>query len=80
MNDSADLRQILKNWPYDPEDDARIIRGDDSRELMQVRTLLGIEQYEMDGRPDGERPGRCRPAQLSAGPVVNRRPPDPERF
>jgi len=56
MNDSADLRQILKNWPYDPEDDARIIRGDDSRELMQVRTLLGIEQYEMDGRPDGERP------------------------
>ena len=56
MNDSADLRQILNNWPYDPEDDALIIRGYDSRELMQVRKLLGIEQYEMDGRPDGERP------------------------
>jgi hypothetical protein len=56
MNDSADLRKILKSWPYDPEHDARIIRGDDNRELLQVRTPLGIEQYEMDGRPDGLRP------------------------
>jgi hypothetical protein len=56
MSDSADLRKILKSWPYDPEEDARIIRGDDSHELLQVRTPLGIEQYEMDGRPDGLRP------------------------
>ena len=56
MNDSADLRKILKSWPYDPEQDARIIRGDDGRDLLQVRTPLGIEQYEMDGRPDGARP------------------------
>ena len=56
MNDSADLRRILKAWPYDPEHDARIVRGDDGRELLQVRTPLGIEQYEMDGRPDGLRP------------------------
>jgi hypothetical protein len=56
MSDSADLRGILKSWPYDPEHDARIIRGDDARELLQVRTPLGIEQYEMDGRPDGARP------------------------
>ena len=56
MNDSADLRRILKNWPYDPEHDARIVRGEDGRELLQVRTPLGIEQYEMDGRPDGLRP------------------------
>src|ERR1017187_9568963 len=56
MSDSADLRKILKSWPYDPEQDARIIRGDDSRDLLQVHTPLGIEQYEMDGRPDGARP------------------------
>jgi hypothetical protein len=56
MNDSPDLRQILKAWPYDAEHDARIVRGDDERELLQVRTPLGIEQYEMDGRPDGLRP------------------------
>jgi hypothetical protein len=56
MSDSADLRKILKSWPYDSENDARTIRGDDGRELLQVRTPLGIEQYEMDGRPDGARP------------------------
>ena len=47
---------MLKSWPYDPEHDARIVHGDDGRELLQVRTPLGIEQYEMDGRPDGLRP------------------------
>jgi len=56
MNDSADLRRFLKAWPYDPEHDARIVRGEDGRELLQVRTPLGIEQYEMTGRPDGLRP------------------------
>ena len=56
MNDSPDLRKLLKAWPYDPEHDARIVRGDDGRELLQVRTPLGIEQYELDGRPDGLRP------------------------
>ena len=55
MNDSPDLRRILKGWPYDPEHDARIVRGDDGRDLLQVRTSLGIEQFEMDGRPDGLR-------------------------
>ena len=56
MNESPDLRKILKAWPYDPEHDARIVRGDDDRELLQVRTPLGLEQYELDDRPDGLRP------------------------
>jgi hypothetical protein len=56
MNDSPDLRRLLKTWPYDPEKDVRVVRGEDGREIVQVRTPLGIEQYEMDGRPDGLRP------------------------
>jgi|SRR5947207_1751083 len=56
MSDSFDLRAVLKTWVYDPDNDARFSRGDDGRELLQVRTPLGIEQYETDGRPDGERP------------------------
>jgi len=56
MSDSLDLRGFLKAWPYDPEHDARIARGEDGREILQVRTPLGLEQYEMEGRPDGERP------------------------
>jgi hypothetical protein len=56
MSDSIDLRKILQGWPYDSENDARIVDGEDGRDILQVRTPLGIEQYEMDGRPDGDRP------------------------
>lgn len=56
MSKSFDLRKALKSWPYDPENDARLAVGDDEREILQVRTPLGIEQYELDGRPDGLRP------------------------
>ena len=56
MSESADLRRILEAWPYDPDQDARIIKGEDGRSILQVRTPLGIEQYELDGRPDGARP------------------------
>src|SRR6516162_6148010 len=56
MKDSADIRRILESWPYDPEQDARLTQGEDGREILQVRTPVGIEQYELDGRPDGARP------------------------
>jgi hypothetical protein len=56
MSEVSDLREILKAWPYDPENDARVVVGKDGRQLLQVRTPLGIEQMEMDGRPDGARP------------------------
>jgi hypothetical protein len=62
MTFSVDLRRLLQSWPYDPEDDARLVEGDDGREIMQVRTPLGIEQYELEGRPDGERPRGCESA------------------
>ncbi len=56
MSDVIDLRHALKSWPYDPDDDARLTKGDDGRDILQVRTPLGIEQFELDGRPDGARP------------------------
>ncbi len=56
MSDSLDLRKLLASWPYDPEKDARQVQGEDGRQLLQVRTPLGLEQYEMEGRPDGARP------------------------
>lgn len=56
MSDSVDLRGLLKSWPYDPDNDARIVRGEDGREVLQVRTPVGIEQYELTGRPDGAQP------------------------
>jgi hypothetical protein len=56
MSQSPDLRELLRDWPYDPEKAIRIVPGADGRDVMQVRTPLGIEQFELDGRPDGRRP------------------------
>lgn len=56
MRDSVDLRRILQSWPYDPDKDARLTQGEDGREILQVRTPVGLEQYELEGRPDGVRP------------------------
>jgi hypothetical protein len=56
MKASADIRKILESWPYDPDADARLTDGEDGRQILQVRTPVGIEQYELDGRPDGSRP------------------------
>jgi hypothetical protein len=56
MSATVDLRRVLQSWPYDPDDDARMAQGEDGRPILQVRTPLGLEQYELDGRPDGARP------------------------
>jgi hypothetical protein len=53
---STDITRLLDDWPYDDEDNVRIIQADDGRDVLQVRQPLGIEQYELDGRPDGLRP------------------------
>jgi hypothetical protein len=57
MHDAKeDLRELLRNWPFDAENNIRRVRGADGREVMQVRLPMGIEQYELEGRPDGQRP------------------------
>src|SRR5579859_3318322 len=56
MSEPVDLRKALDSWPYDPENDSRLAQGADGREILQVRTPMGLEQYELDGRPDGARP------------------------
>ncbi|MCS7338823.1 MAG: UvrB/UvrC motif-containing protein [Verrucomicrobiae bacterium] len=56
MKRSVDIRPLLDSWPFDPENDVRIVRGDDGREIIQVRTPVGIEQLELTGRPDGAQP------------------------
>ncbi len=53
---SQDLSSLLNEWPYDPEHKTRIVTAEDGRTVMQVRLPLGIEQYELQGRPDGARP------------------------
>ena len=51
-----DISELLRDWEFDPENQVRIIEADDGRPVLQVRQPLGVEQYELDGRPDGVRP------------------------
>lgn len=51
-----DLTDIFESWPYNEGRNVRIIVADDGRSLLQVRLPLGLEQYEMDGRPDRTSP------------------------
>jgi hypothetical protein len=53
---SADITSILREWEYDSGNLIRIIKADDGRDVLQVRQPLGIEQYELQGRPDGMAP------------------------
>ena len=52
---TVDLRRCLESWPYDEADNVRSARGADGREIILVREPMGLQQYEMDGRPDGLR-------------------------
>ncbi len=54
---AADISKTLQEWPYDPQCNVRRVVDLDGSEKLQVRLPLGIEQYELDGRPDGLRPG-----------------------
>jgi len=49
-----DLTELLNAFPHEPgRVNARLIRGADGREHLQVRVELGILQMAVEGRPDG---------------------------
>jgi len=51
-----DLTDLLRRWPFDPEQIAvREVETADGRLVLQVRLDLGILQMELEGRPDGRR-------------------------
>jgi hypothetical protein len=51
------IDHVLRSWAYDPHEvSARICRGSDGRDVLQMRVDMGILQLEVDGRPDGSRP------------------------
>lgn len=55
-----DIDEALRGWPYDANADevsAREVRARDGRTVLQIRIDLGMLQMEVDGRPDGSRPG-----------------------
>ena len=51
-----DLSSLLRGWKYDEDNNVRRFRTKAGREVLQVRLPLGVEQYELNGRPDGLKP------------------------
>lgn len=52
-----DIRRILEGWDFSVGSPlVRRIIGDDGREKIQRRIELGVLQFAVEGRPDGERP------------------------
>jgi hypothetical protein len=59
MTDAHDLRRLLEQWPYNPDEPGsnyRVQTREDGSRYLQVREPLGIQQLEYEGRPDGFRP------------------------
>ena len=52
------LDDLFADWPYEfGEVVARLTKGGDGREVLQLRIDLGVLQLETSDRPDGTRPG-----------------------
>jgi len=52
---SQDISSILEEWKYNEDKNVRIIYTSSGKAVMQVREIMGISQYELDGRPDGKK-------------------------
>jgi len=49
---------LFGEWPYEFGDvAARRVQGADGRDVVQLRVEMGVLQMEVEGRPDGTRPG-----------------------
>jgi hypothetical protein len=66
MINVVDLRGCLDSWPYDAQKNVRLGRGADGREIILIRQPRGLEQYEVDGHPDGWRNGNQEAAGVGA--------------
>jgi hypothetical protein len=55
---SEDIRPILDDWPYDPEDEVMVRKVvlPDGESRLQLRLELGVLEMHPAGRPDGQRP------------------------
>src|SRR6476660_9665012 len=60
MSRRDNIDRLLRDWPYDPSGiSVRKKKGNDGRDILQMRLDLGLLQIETQGRPDGTRPHGC---------------------
>lgn len=57
MSDGENIDHVLDQWPYDPDAvSVRLVKGDNDRDVIQMRIDMGLLQMETTGRPDGSTP------------------------
>ena len=55
MKSKMHLDDLLSKWAFDPSTlNVRLIKGNDGRDVIQMRVDMGILQMETTGRPDGQ--------------------------
>lgn len=58
MGVGLDIDHLLRSFRADGDRiAARMLKGDDGRPILQMRVTMGVLQMELEGRPDGHRPG-----------------------
>ncbi len=50
---SQSIRKLLDDWEYDSGKNIRIINDKNGNPVMQVREMMGISEFFLEGRPDG---------------------------
>lgn len=57
MSRKEDIDHILEQWPFDPLSvNVRLLEVS-QRQVLQMRVDMGVLQLEIEGRPDGGKPG-----------------------
>lgn len=76
MSSSKGLDEVLHDWAFDPHSlSVRLVKGDDGRDVIQMRVDLGILQMETQGRPDGQ-PVQGHPTCLDWMLEIEKHDPD----
>jgi hypothetical protein len=76
MSSFKGLDGILHDWAFDPHSlSVRLVKGEDSRDVIQMRVDLGILQMETQGRPDGQ-PMQGYPTFLDLMLDIEKQDPD----
>ncbi|MFO0923717.1 MAG: UvrB/UvrC motif-containing protein [Pirellulales bacterium] len=76
MSSEKNFDALLREWNFDPHSlSVRLVKGEDGRDVIQVRVDLGILQLETTGRPDGQQPNNA-PTYLDALLEIEKQDPD----
>ena len=65
MKRTMHLDDLIKDWEFNPHTlNVRMVKGNDGRDVIQMRVDMGVLQLETTGRPDGKLVEEDHPSYL----------------